>query len=133
MFSRSPGAGSLYWLGVRDKDDNWLDGDKTYKLTMPQPVPARLFWSVTVYDSETRSQVVTDQGKVALRSLFELKDVSKTAPTKLYFGPKAPPAHEGRWIKTIPGKGWFAYFYVYGPEGPTFDGSWKPGNFEEVK
>ena len=70
MFSRSPGAGSLYWLGVRDKDDNWLDGGKTYKLTVPQPVPARLFWSVTVYDSETRSQVVTDQGKVALRSQY---------------------------------------------------------------
>jgi hypothetical protein len=40
MFSRSPGADSLYWLGVRDKDDTWLDGGKTYKLTLPQPVPA---------------------------------------------------------------------------------------------
>jgi hypothetical protein len=31
------------------------------------------------------------------------------------------------------GKGWFTYFRIYGPEAPAFDGSWKPGDFEEVK
>jgi len=132
MFNRSPNAGSLYWLGVRDRNGNWLDGGKTYKLTVPQPVPARLFWSVTVYDPETRSQIVTDQDKAALRSLFELKDVSKATPTELYFGPSAPTGREGRWIKTIPGKGWFTYFRIYGPQGPAFDGSWSPSDFEAV-
>jgi len=132
MFNRSPNAGSLYWLGVRDKDGNWLDGGKTYKLTVPQPVPARLFWSVTVYDPETRSQIATDQDKAALRSLFELKDVSKTAPTELYFGPSTPTGQEVRWIKTIPGKGWFTYFRIYGPQSPAFDGTWSPGDFEAV-
>ena len=39
---------------------------------------------------------------------------------------------EGRWIETIPGKGWFVYFRIYGPEGPAFDGSWKPGEFERI-
>jgi len=34
------------------------------------------------------------------------------------------------WIKTIPGKGWFTYFRIYGPEQAAFDGSWKPGDFE---
>lgn len=133
MFNRSPNAGSLYWLGVRDKGGNWLDGGKTYKLTVPQPVPARLFWSVTVYDPETRSQVVTDQDNAALRSLFELKDVSKATPTELYFGPKAPAGQEARWVKTIPGKGWFTYFRIYGPQGPAFDGAWRPGDFEEIR
>jgi hypothetical protein len=49
------------------------------KLTVPQPVPAKLFWSVTVYDAETRSEIQTDQGKAALRSLFELKDLPNRA------------------------------------------------------
>ena len=133
MFKRDPTAGSLYWLGLRDRDGHYLDGGKTYKLTVPQPVPDRLFWSVTVYDAQTRSQVQTDQGKAALRSLFELKDVPKTGATDLYFGPQAPAGQEGRWIKTIPGKGWFVYFRIYGPEQPAFDGSWKPGDFEEVQ
>ncbi|OCP35789.1 DUF1254 domain-containing protein [Ensifer sp. LC163] len=132
MFRRSEGAGSLYWLGLRDKDDAFLDGGKTYKLTVPLPVPNKLFWSVTVYDAETRSEIVTDQGKAALRSLFELKDKAGES-VDLYFGPAAPAGHENEWIKTSPGKGWFTYFRIYGPEKPAFDGSWKPGDFEEVK
>jgi len=130
MFKRDTSAGSLYWLGLRDNTGANLDGGKSYKLSVPQPDPGKLFWSVTVYDTETRSQVLTDQGKAALRSLFELKDVPTTQPTELYFGPTAPKSQEDRWIKTIPGKGWFVYFRVYGPEKAAFDGSWKPGDFE---
>ncbi|HEU0126544.1 MAG TPA: DUF1214 domain-containing protein [Flavobacterium sp.] len=51
----------------------------------------------------------------------------------MYFGPKAPEGKEGQWIKTIPNKGWFVYIRIYGPEKAAFDGSWKPGDFEEVK
>jgi hypothetical protein len=132
MFKRDPTAGSLYWLGVRDNTGAPLDGGKTYKLSVPQPVPGKLFWSVTVYDTDTRSQVQTDQGKAALRSLFELKGKGGSQALDLYFGPAAPAGHAGEWIKTIPGKGWFAYFRIYGPERAAFDGSWKPGDFEEV-
>jgi hypothetical protein len=131
MLLRSQGAGSLYWLANRSKDGAFLEGSKTYKLTVPEPVPANLFWSVTVYDAETRSQIQTDQDKAALRSMFELKGVSGGL-AELYFGPKAPAGSEDRWIKTIPGKGWFAYLRIYGPEQPAFDGSWKPGDFESL-
>jgi hypothetical protein len=131
MFKRDPTAGSLYWLGVRDKTGATLDGGKTYKLSVPQPVPGKLFWSVTVYDTDTRSQIQTDRGKAALRSLFELEGKNSSL-LNLYFAPNAPADHEGEWIKTIPGKGWFVYFRVYGPTGSAFDGSWKPGDFEEV-
>jgi len=133
MFRRAEGAGSLYWLGARDNTGAYLDGGKTYKLTIPQPVPKKLFWSVTAYDSATRSEVQSDQDKAALRSLFELKDVSTSQPTDLYFGPNAPTGHEKQWIKTVPGKGWFAYIRIYGPEKAAFDGTWKPADFQEVK
>ncbi|WP_114238229.1 DUF1254 domain-containing protein [Dyella sp. C9] len=135
MFRRGAGAGSVYWLGLRDAGGAYLDGGKTYKLSVPLPVPDKLFWSVTVYDSETRSQILTDQGKAALRSLFELKGSASatSGSADLYFGPTAPKGHEAQWIKTIPGKGWFAYFRVYGPEQAAFDGTWKPGDFQEVK
>ena len=45
MFRRTAGAGSLYWLAARDAMGAYLDGGKTYKLTIPQPVPDKLFWS----------------------------------------------------------------------------------------
>ena len=72
---------------------------------MPQPVPGKLFWSVTAYDAQTRSQVQTDQGKAALRSLFELKDAASLPSVDLYFGPVPPAGQEARWIKTAPGNG----------------------------
>jgi len=136
MFRRKEGSGSLYWLGFLDAKGQYLDGGKTYKLTVPQPVPASLFWSITVYDIGTRTMIQTDQNMAALRSMVELraeklgKDVKRA---DLYFGPKAPTGKSGRWIKTSPGKGWFTYFRIYGPQKSAFDGSWKPGDFEVVK
>ena len=132
MFRRDTKAGSLYWLGLRDKSGAYLDGGKNYKLTVPLPVPANLFWSVTVYDTDSRSQIQTDQKKAALRSLFELKDLSGES-VDLHFGPTAPKGQEDRWLKTIPLKGWFAYFRIYGPQASAFDGSWKPEDFAETK
>ncbi|MFN3006527.1 DUF1254 domain-containing protein [Mycolicibacterium wolinskyi] len=131
MFRRDPGAGSLYWLGLRDGSGAYLDGSNNYRLTVPLPVPAHLFWSVTVYDAETRSQVQTEQANAALRSLFELRDLTGDT-VDLYFGPTAPADHADRWIQTVPGRGWFAYFRIYGPDKPAFDGTWKPADFSLI-
>jgi hypothetical protein len=64
--------------------------------------------------------------------MFELKGETGTT-IDLYFGPKAPAGKQDVWIQSLPNKGWFSYFRIYGPEPPAFDGSWKPGDFEEVK
>ena len=88
---------------------------------------------MTIYDAATRSEVQSPQDKAALRSLFELKDMGGEKSLDLYFGPKALPGKESQWIQTVPGRGWFAYFRIYGPQEPAFDGSWKPGDLEEVK
>lgn len=133
MFRRAAGGGSLYWLGLRDGTGAYLDGGRSYRLSVPQPVPGKLFWSITVYDAETRSQIQTDQNGAALRSMFELSGTEGDAPIDLYFGPELPANAEGRWIKTIPGKGWFVYFRIYGPEEPAFDGSWRLPDFEAVE
>lgn len=131
MFRRDTHAGSLYWLGLRDKTGAALDGRSTYKLSVPLPVPAKLFWSVTVYDINTRSQIQTPQSKAALRSLFELADLSG-GTADLYFGLTGPEGNEDRWIQTIPGKSWFVYFRIYGPQAAAFNGDWRPSDFEQI-
>jgi hypothetical protein len=128
MGKRQPGAGSIYFAGLRDSTGAYLDGGKTYKLTVPGPVPAKLFWSATVYDVDTRSEIATDQDKAAVRSLFEKPKPNPDGTIDLYFGPEAPVGKEGQWVKTIPGKGWFVYFRIYGPEAPVFNGTWKLNN-----
>lgn len=132
MFRRMVGAGSLYWLGLRDCAGNYLDGGRAYTLTVPQPVPGRLFWSITVYEAQPRGQLQAGQNPAALRSLFELKDADPRSPVTLYFGPDPPPAAgaAARWVKTVPGTGWFAYFRIYAPAEPAFDGSWQLPDFE---
>ncbi len=133
MFRRTTGAGLVSWLGTRDANGAHLDGGKTYELIIPQPVPARLFWSVTVYDLDTRSQIRTSQGKAALRSLFELRSALGSSKLSLYFGPSAPAGKEGQWIKTVPGKGWFSHLRLYGPQLSAFDGSFKPSDYGELR
>jgi len=101
-----------------------------YKLTVPLPVPGKLFWSVTVYDARTRSQIQTAQAKALLSSLFDFPDATGDDSVDLFFGPTAPASHQDQWIQTNPGAGWFVYFRIYGREQAAFDKTWKPGDFE---
>ena len=126
-FQRGAGTGAVYWLADRDAEGNYLDGDRSYELDVPQPVPAKMFWSVTVYDVVTGSQIRTE-GKGVLRSPFELSGVSAAEPTRLRFGPEPPSDGTDRWIQTAPGRGWLVYFRICGPDQRAFDGSWSlPG------
>lgn len=130
MFRRDEHAGSLYWLGLRDNTGSYLDGSRSYRLTVPLPVPGRLFWSVTVYDAHSRSQIDTDQAKAVISSLHDIDTTE--GHVDLHFGPTPPNGDEQRWIRTIPEAGWFVYFRVYGPETAAFDGTWRPGDFEPI-
>jgi len=124
MFRRQAGTGSLYWFVARDATGAYLDGDRSYRLRVPLPVPAGLFWSLTVYDAETRSQIDTDRGAAAVRSLFELDGKLGGYHVDIAFGPQPAEADAAAWVQTIPGRGWFAYFRIYGPTSAAFDGSW---------
>ncbi len=46
MAVKMVGKGSQYAYNARDKEGNYLDGGKTYKLNIPANVPAKDFWSV---------------------------------------------------------------------------------------
>ena len=130
---RKVGAGSLYFSSMKDTTGTYLDGGKNYKLNIPGPVPAKLFWSVTVYDSETRTIINTDLGRGAVRMMFEKPTANADGSFDVYFGPDAPKGKENHWVKTIPGKGWFTYVRIYGPEGSLFDGSYKLPDIEKLK
>ena len=105
---------------------------RSYRLSVPLPVPGKLFWSVTAYDARTRSQVQADQGKAVLSSLFDFGDLADASSVDLSFGPRGRKNSNGRWIQTLPDGGWFVYFRIYGPEEPAFDGSWRLPDFSPV-
>ncbi|MEV0355690.1 DUF1254 domain-containing protein [Nocardia sp. NPDC050697] len=128
MFRRSEGAGSLYWLAIVDDRGAPLDGANSYTLTVPAPVPAAQFWSITLYDLDTRSEINTPQFKPVLTSLRDDLSPGADGTITLHFGPE-PPAGGKSWLQTNPGASWFAYFRIYGPGPAAFDGGWKPSDF----
>ena len=130
MFMQHEGAGSIYWLASTDAAGDPLDGGRSYTLTVPAPVPAHQFWSVTLYDLDTRSEINTDQFKPVLTSLRDPLEPGPNGNITLHFGPSRADDDAAAWLQTNPGAQWFAYFRVYGPDTAAFDGSWKPSDFE---
>lgn len=129
MLSKTPGVGQVY-LGVyADKAGQWLDGGKTYRLHVPANAPAKNFWSITLYDTQTRSYVDGPAQSSDRSSRMPLTK-NEDGSVDLYFGPKAPAGMTGNWVQTVPGRHWFAYFRLYGPTEAYFDRSWKLGDLE---
>lgn len=52
-----PGQGSQYAGVCQDSSGAWLLGERTYRINLPKDVPAGMFWSLTTYESETRSMI----------------------------------------------------------------------------
>ena len=133
MAIRSAGKGSDYTMAMLDSEKRPLDGAKTYKLTMPADVPVKDFWAVTMYDTQTRSQLQTDQQFPTLDSYTEGMQKNPDGSIDVYFGPTPPEGKESNWLQSVPGKGWFIALRMYGPLEPWLDGSWKPGEIELVE
>ena len=137
MIMRIPDVGSQYLMGFLDADNNPYDGAKTYKTTLPKGIPARAFWSFTVYDNQTRSMLQTPQRFPRAGSQTyptAAAEASADGSTTIYFGPERPDGVKpGNWIQTMPGKGWFTILRLYSPLPSFFDKTWRPSEIELVK
>jgi len=132
MTEKMVGKGSQYAGAFVDAKGNPFDGGKTYRLHMPPNIPAEEFWSITVYDSQTRSMLQTDQQFPAVGSLTKGLLVNADGSVDVYFGPKAPVGKENNWVQTIPGKGWSTLLRLYSPLEPWFNKTWRPGEIEPM-
>ncbi|WP_299157909.1 DUF1254 domain-containing protein [uncultured Eudoraea sp.] len=126
------GVGSNYAFGGKDKEGKILYGEKNYKLNMPANVPAKDFWSIVVYDPQTRSMLQTDQDYPNINSQKDPIVYNEDGSVDLYFGPTAPEGKEANWIQTVPGKAWFVLFRTYGPLEPWFNKTWQLNDFERI-
>jgi len=130
MTESKPGTGSAYAGVMRDADGKYLDGRRTYKVTLPGPIPAKNFWAFTVYDNQTRSLLATDQKSAGLDSTLPGLRANPDGGVTVWFGPKAPAGQEKNWVQTVPEKGYSLVLRIYGPLEPWFNKTWRPGDVE---
>jgi hypothetical protein len=128
------GPGGNYVQTFKDKDGNRFDGGKSYHLNVPANAPAEQFWSLTVYDTATRSMIQSPSNDAARSSLDKLK-TNADGSIDLYFGPagSAPKGLEANWVETVPGKGWYPMLRFYTPKAGLFDGTWKLPDVDLMK
>jgi hypothetical protein len=134
MAMRLTGIGSQYLVAFLDARKNFFDGAKSYTVTLPPDIPEARFWSLTLYDNQTRSMLVTPQrfpraGSQSYPTPAAVPD--DDGSTTVHFAPEQPDGvDDGNWIQTDPDKGFFAILRLYSPLAAFFDKSWRIGEIE---
>ena len=132
MISQIPGKGAKYMMAFTDHEGTPLSGDASYRVTLPPNIPAANFWSVTLYDAENASGLANGRPFPSLGSRDKPAQESDGSIV-LYLSPTAPAGKASNWLRTVPGKGYFAILRLDGPTEPAIDKSWKPGDLEKIK
>ena len=132
MTTHTPGEGQVYLSAYRDATGRWFDGGRAYRLHVPPNVPAAQWWSVALYDIETRCFLDTPYD-IAERSSRDDIVRNPDGSVDLVFAPQPPKdGPKSNWIPTVSGRAWFTYFRLYAPLAPYFDASWKLPDIEVV-
>ena len=132
MAAKIVGRGSQYAVSYADTSGAPFDGAKTYRMNVPKDAPAKDFWLVVLDDPQTRSELQTPQPYPSKNNTRDKLIANADGSVDLYFGPTAPACKEANWIQTVPDKGWFTLFRLYGPLDPWFDKTWRPGEIEPM-
>lgn len=121
-----------YMMAMADKDGKLLEAGKLYRLDIPQEMPVKQFWALTVYDRATMSFIYSDLNRTTLSS-YDVEKMQKNADggVSIYVGPKAPDGLEANWIPTS-GKRPLPAVRFYGPTDAFNNRSFKLPDFELV-
>jgi hypothetical protein len=133
MHGQKTGKGQVYLAAYKDKDGDWLDGSKNYRLHVPADVPAETFWSVTAYEVSTRTLINNSYGIADRSSRMDLA-MNPDGSVDIYFGPDKPEGDKSKnWIPTEAGRAWFPYFRLYSPKQAFMDRSWVLSDIEKAR
>ena len=106
-------------------------------MTLPKDIPARAFWSFTLYDNQTRSMLQTPQKYPRAGSQSYPSPAAEAAADgsddRLVRPEQPEGVARGNWIQTDPEKGWFTILRLYSPLPSFFDKTWRPSEIEPVE
>jgi hypothetical protein len=132
-----PGKSQAYIGKFEDEDGNRLKGGHNYVVHIQANVPASLFWSIVIYDADTRCLIDNrnsdGKGKATVGS--RTKGLRKNADGSFFMllGPDEPPkGWEANYVETLPNRGWFPYMRAYGAGKEFFDDTYKLPTINKV-
>jgi len=126
------GAATFYLMTGKDKNGKFLDGGKSYKLSLPKNVPVKNFWSVIAYNSEDGAWY-KNQPKAGVASSDKGVKVNADGTIDIFFGPKAKAGQKANSVPTTPDTNYWLYFRFYGPKPAVFTKSWQLPDLVEMK
>ena len=125
-------AGTVYLAPIADNTGQPLQAGRNYKLTVPKDVPAKQFWSLTMYDRATWAFIKNPLDRAGLGSPnMSTMKTNADGSVDLYFGPTAPAGLESNWIPTM-GKEPYLWLRLYGPEEAFWNKTLEMPDVEQV-
>ncbi|MBB6463051.1 DUF1254 domain-containing protein [Flammeovirga kamogawensis] len=124
---------TVYLAPTADANGNTLEAGKLYKINVPKNIPAKQFWSITVYDDSTWAFINNPLGRSGLGQ-FNLPDmeVNLDGSIDIYVGPDAPKGVVSNWIPTS-GKKPYIWLRLYGPKDTFWEKSFVMPDVELVQ
>src|SRR6516164_1929799 len=125
-------AATVYLAPIADSNGRPVEAGKTYKLRVPKDVPAREFWSLTMYDRRNWAFVNNPLDRAGLGSFNrDQMKLNADGSVDLYVGPNAPAGLESNWIPTM-GKEPYLWLRLYAPEEAFWQKSFKMPDLERM-
>ncbi len=133
-----PGRAQAYIGKFETENGERLQGGNNYVINIAPDVPAELFWSVVIYDTDTRTLIDNRAGpaggKATLSSKNKALRKNADGSITMLLGPDpAPKGWEANHVQTIPGRGWFPYMRAYGATAGFFDDTYPFPTVKKVK
>ena len=126
------GGGQFYLLNISDRAGKPLEGNKTYRLTVPANAPIEQYWSATAYDRQTHA-LIKGMSRPSLASNDGAVQRNADGSVDVFFGPRAPAGKESNWVPTDPAGRFELLFRLYGPKREFFEKMWRLPDVEEVQ
>lgn len=127
---RTGGRAQAYIGKFEDENGVRLHGEERYIIRIEKDVPASLFWSIVIYDTDTRTVIdnreENGQGKATVGSRTPGLRMNPDGSYYMLLGPgNAPKGWEANFVRTLPDRGWFPYMRGYGAGTAFFDDTYK--------
>ena len=126
-------VGTVYLAPIADSKGQSVAAGKNCRLRIPTNIPAKLFWSLTMYDHATWSFIINPGGRSGTSSLDKDQlQVNDDGSADIYFGPDEPEGHVSNWLPTA-GKRPYIWMRLYGPDTPFWEKSFIIPDVELLK